>query len=98
LFYKTWLGPTKDQEDVIAADEEQDMLRVMLSDHRRLLPIADLQEMRVGIAYAMPSKVRQFQLFNICLHIDATGDFNKEGRPLVTVSSNDYYGKMFIGL
>jgi hypothetical protein len=42
--------------------------------------------------------VRQFQLFNICLHIDATGDFNKEGRPLVTVSSNDYYGKMFIGL
>jgi hypothetical protein len=54
--------------------------------------------MMVGIAYAMPSEVRQFQLFNICLHIDAAADSNKEGRPLVTLSSNDYYGKMFIGL
>ncbi len=45
--------------------------------------------MMVGIAYAMPFEVRQFQLFNVCLHIDATADSNKEGRPLVTVSSKD---------
>jgi hypothetical protein len=95
LFNKTWLGHTKDQEDiVIAADEEQDMLRVV-SDHRRLLPISDSQEMMVGIAYAMLYEVRQFQLFNVCLHIDATADSNKEGRPLVTVSPKDSYGKMF---
>ena len=98
LFNETRLGDTTDQEDVvIAADEEQDMLRVV-SDHRRLLPISDSQEMMVGIAYAMPYEVRQFELFNVCLHIDATADSNKEGRPLVTVSSKDLYGKMFIVL
>jgi hypothetical protein len=60
LFNETRLGHTKDQEDVvIAADEEQDMLRVA-SAHRQLLPIADSQEMMVGIAYAMPFEVRQF--------------------------------------
>jgi hypothetical protein len=98
LFNETRLGHTKDQEDiVIAADEEQDMLRVV-SDHRRLLPISDSQEMMVGIAYAMPYEVRRFQLFNVCVHIDATADSNKEGRPLVTISSKDFYGKMFIVL
>jgi hypothetical protein len=98
LFNETRLGHTKDQEDVVvAADEERDMLRAV-SDHRRLLPIANLQEMMVGIAYAMPYEVKQFHLFNVCLHIDATADSNKEGRPLVTVSSKDSYGKMFIAL
>jgi hypothetical protein len=57
LFNETRLGHTKDQEDVVvAADEELDMLRVV-SDHPRLLPIADSQEMMVGIAYAMPYEV-----------------------------------------
>jgi hypothetical protein len=43
LFNETRLGHTKDQEDVVvAADEERDMLRVV-SDHCRLLPIADSQ-------------------------------------------------------
>ena len=98
LFNETRLGHTKDQEDVvIAADEEQDMLRVV-SAHRQLLPIADSQEMMVGIAYAMPFEVRQFQLFNVCLHIDATAESNKESRPLVTVSSKDSYGQHFIVL
>jgi hypothetical protein len=82
---------------VVAADEERDMLRVV-SDHRRLLPISDSQEMMVGIAYAMPYEVKQFHLFNVCLHIDATANSNKKGRPLVTVSSKDSYGKMFIVL
>jgi hypothetical protein len=54
--------------------------------------------MMIGIAYAMPYKVQQFQLFNACLHIDATADSNQEGRPLVTVSSKDSYGKTFIVL
>jgi hypothetical protein len=54
--------------------------------------------MMVGIPYAMPYEVRKFRLFNVCLHIDATADSNKEGRPLVTVSSKDSYGKMFIVL
>jgi hypothetical protein len=99
LFNETRLGHTKDQENVVvAANEERDMLRVVL-DHRRLLPIADSQEMMLGIAYAaMPYEVQQFQLFNVRLHIDATADSNKEGRPLVTVSSKDSYGKMFIVL
>jgi hypothetical protein len=98
LFNETQLGHTKDQEDVvIAADEEQDMLCVV-SAHWQLLPIADSKEMMVGIAYAMPFEVWQFRLFNVCLQIDATVDSNKEGHPLVTVSSKDSYGKMCIVL
>jgi hypothetical protein len=85
-----------DHEDiVISADEEQDMLHVV-SDHQRLLPISDSQEMMIGIAYAMSYEVQQFQLFNVCLQIDATADSNKEGPPLVTVSLKD--GQMFIVL
>jgi hypothetical protein len=59
LFNKIWLGHTKDQEDIVivTADEEQDMLRVV-SNHWRLLPIANSQEMMVGIAYAMTYEVR----------------------------------------
>jgi hypothetical protein len=98
LFNETRLGHTKDQEDaVVAADEERDMLRVV-SDHGRLLPIANSQEMMVGIAYAITYEVKQFHLFNVCLHIDATADSNKEGHLLVTVSSKDSYGNMFIVL
>jgi hypothetical protein len=98
LFNETRLGHQKDQEDVvIATDEERDMLRVV-SDHPWSLPIANSQEMMVGIVYAMPYEVKQFQLFNVCLHIDATAASNKEGRPLVTVSSKDSYRKMFMVL
>jgi hypothetical protein len=46
----------------------------------------------------MPYEVQQFHLFDVYLHIDATADSNKEGRPLVTLSSKDSYGKMFIVL
>jgi hypothetical protein len=58
LFNETRFGHAEDQEDtVIAADKEQDML-CLISDHQRLLPISDSQEMMVGIAYAMPYEVR----------------------------------------
>jgi hypothetical protein len=30
------------------------------------------------------------------MHIDATVDSNKEGQPLVTISSKELYGKMFL--
>jgi hypothetical protein len=94
LFNETWLGDTlKGQGDGdVAADEEQDMLHVV-SD---ILPIADSQEIMTGIAYAMPYEVRQFQLFHVCMHIDATADSNKEGHPLVIVSSKDACSNMFI--
>jgi hypothetical protein len=96
LFNETRIGHfTETVEVAIAAEEEGDMIKVV-SDHRRVLKIDDSQEMMVGIAYAMPYEVSQFQLFNVCLHIDATADSNKEGRPLVTVSSKDSYGKMFL--
>ena len=98
LFNETCIGQYTGQEDVhIAADEEQQMVGVV-SDHRRLLKIDDSKEMMVGIAYAMPFEIKQFELFHVCMHIDATADSNKEGRPLVTVSSKDSYGKMFIVL
>jgi hypothetical protein len=39
-----------------------------------------------------------FDFLIVCLHIDAAADSNKEGWPLVTVSSKDSFGKMFIVL
>jgi hypothetical protein len=96
LFNETQLGDMKGQEDVgIAVHEEQDMLHVLLG-HQCLPPVADSQEMMVGIAYAMPYEVQQFQLFHVCMHADGTADSNKEGCPLVTVLSKDSYCKMFI--
>jgi hypothetical protein len=84
------------QEDIdIAGDEEQEMLCIV-SNHRRALKIKDSQEMMVGIVFATPFEIQQFKLFHICCHIDATGDTNKEGRPLVMLTSKDVYGKLFI--
>jgi hypothetical protein len=54
--------------------------------------------MMVAIAYGMPFELSQFSLFHVSLHIDATSDTNKKGRPFVTVTSKDSYGKMFIAL
>jgi hypothetical protein len=52
----------------------------------------------VGIVYGMPFEIKQFGLFHVSLHIDATSNTNKEGRLLVTVTSKDSYGHMFLVL
>jgi hypothetical protein len=70
------------------------MLQIV-SNHHHELKIADSKEMMVGIAYGMPFELEQFGLFNVSMHIDATVDTSKEGQPLVTVTSKDYYGHMF---
>ena len=70
----------------------------IVEDHRRVLKIKDSQEMMVGIAYGMPFELKQFELFHVSMHIDATADSNKEGRPLVTVTSKDSFGHMFFVL
>jgi hypothetical protein len=63
------------------------------------LKIDDSKEMMVGIAYSMPFEIKQFGLFHVSLHIDATFNTIKEGRPLVsTVTSKDSYGRMFFAL
>jgi hypothetical protein len=96
LFNETRVGSYMEQEDVnIASDEEQEMHRIVCN-HRRVLKISDSQEMMVGVAFAMPFEIQQFKLFHVCCHIDATGDTNKEGCPLVMLTSKDSYGKMFI--
>jgi hypothetical protein len=98
LFNETRIGPFTGQEDVkVDADEEKEMLRIV-EDHRRELKIQDTQEMMVGIAYGMPFELEQFELFHVSMHIDATADSNKEGRPLVTVTSKDSFGHMFFVL
>jgi hypothetical protein len=99
LFNETRVGSYTEQEDIDIGTnyEEQEMLHIV-SDHRRVLQIKDSQEMMVGIAFAMPFEIQQFKLFPICCHIDATSDTNKEGCPLVTLTSKDAYGKMFIVL
>ena len=51
--------------------------------------IEDSKEMMVVIAYGMPFELEHFQLFHVFMHIDATVDTNKEGQPLVTVTSKD---------
>ncbi len=98
LFNETRFGNFTGQEDVeVDGTEEKEMLRIV-EDHRRVLKINDSQEMMVGIAYGMPFELQQFELFHVSMHIDATADSNKEGRPLVTVTSKDSFGHMFFVL
>jgi hypothetical protein len=98
LFNESRIGTITGQEDLpVTSSDDQDMLQIV-NDHRRELKIADSKEMMVGIAYGMPYELEQFGLFHVSLHIDATADTNKEGRPLVTVTSKDSYGRMFFVL
>jgi hypothetical protein len=96
LFNQTRIGDYMGQVDVpIAAAKEQEMLKVV-TDHQRALKISDTQEIMVGIAYAMPFELQQFDIFHVCMHSNATADSNKEGHPLVILSSKDLYGKLFL--
>jgi hypothetical protein len=99
LYNETRIGNCTGLEDVSVGGEaaDQEMLRVV-GDHRRELKLADTKEMMVAIAYGMPFELAQFALFHVSLHIDATSDTNKEGRPFVTVTSKDSFGKMFFVL
>jgi hypothetical protein len=98
LFNETRIGLYTSQEDVpVAGDEGKEMLQIV-DDHRRVLKIDDSKELMVGLACAMPFELQQFGLFHVSMHIDATADSNNEGRPLVTVTSKDSYGKMFFVL
>ena len=98
LYNESRLGKVMGREDILVdTSDDQDMLKVV-SDHRRELKLDDSKEMMVGIAYAMPFELDQFGLFHVTLHIDATSDTNKEGRPLVTVTSKDSFGRMFFVL
>jgi hypothetical protein len=98
LFNESRLGNVTGQEDEVGeTSDDQDKLKIV-TDHRRELKVDDSKEMMVGIAYAMPFELDQFALFHVSLHIDATSDTNKEGRPLVTVTSKDSYGRMFFVL
>ncbi len=98
LFNESRIGNITGQEDLpVTSSDNQDMLQIV-NDHCHELKIADSKEMMVGIAYGMPYELEQFGLFHVSLHIDATADTNKEGRPLVTVTSKDSYGRMFFVL
>ena len=99
LFNETRIGLVTNQQDIPAlGEDDNEMLRIVGDDHRRSLKIDDSKEMMVGIAYGMPFELEQFGLFHVSMHIDATADSNKEGRPLVTVTSKDSYGRMFFVL
>jgi hypothetical protein len=98
LFNESCIGNITGQEDVLlSCADDHDMLQIVKS-HRRELKIDDSKEMMVGIAYGMPFEIKQFGLFHVSLHIDATFNTNKEGRLLVTVTSKDSYGRMFFVL
>jgi hypothetical protein len=45
------------------------MLQIVVDDCRLELKIDDSKEMMVGIAYSMPFKLEQFELFHVSLHI-----------------------------
>jgi hypothetical protein len=98
LFNESSLGTISGDQDLpVVTSEDEKMLRIV-NNRRRELKIADSKLMMVGIAYGMPYELEQFGLFHVSLHIDATADTNKEGRPLVTVTSKDSYGRMFFVL
>ena len=78
---KICASPPRTQELNILGTDQDDAIKVT-STHRNEMRIQDDQEMLVGIAYSIPSEVKQFRLFPAVVHIDATADSNKEGRPL----------------
>jgi hypothetical protein len=98
LFNETRMGDITSQTDLPVTGEDDCTMLQIVGDHRRELKIDDSKEMMVGIAYGMPFELDQFGLFHVSMHIDATADSNKEGRPLVTVTSKDSYGRMFFVL
>ena len=98
LFNESRIGNITGQEDVLlSGPDDHDMLQIV-KNHRQELKIADSKERMVGIAQGMHFELEQFGLFHVSFHIDATLDTNKEGRPLVTVTSKDSYGRMFFVL
>lgn len=96
LFNETVLERTVAKSDLELESTQMDTALTVANQHRNARSLNDDQEMMVAVAYVTPDELRQFQLFHSVLHIDATADTNKEGRPLVTVSSKDSNGKMFI--
>ena len=98
LFNESRIGNVTSQEDVTFAGADENEMRRVVDGHRQELEIECSKEMMVGVAYGMPFELDQFGLFHVALHIDATADTNIEGRPLVTVTSKDSYGKMFFVL
>jgi hypothetical protein len=89
-------GITKQDHPIL--EQEDAMAERDVSLHRTARNIRDDNEMVVGLAFTTPAEIRQFRLFHTVLHIDATADTNNENRPLVTVSSKDSTGKMFMVL
>jgi predicted cupin superfamily sugar epimerase len=77
LYNETQIGQYTAQEDLhIAADEEREMLCIV-SNCWHILKINNSQVMMVGIAFAMPFEIQQFELLHVCMHIDVTPDSNK---------------------
>jgi hypothetical protein len=77
---------------------EESAVKQIADNHREVRGIQDDQEMMVAVAFTNPYEVRQLKCFHSVLHIDCTADTNKEGRPLLTITSKDSNGKMFTGL
>jgi hypothetical protein len=98
LFNEKRIGHFTNQQDIPVTVEDDTKMLWIVDDHHRCLKIDDSKEMMVGIAYGMPFELEQFGIFHVSMHIDATADSNKEGRPLVTVTSKDLYGHMFFVL
>ena len=83
-------------EDIYQVDTSAENDALIVADGaRRKQKIDDEQDMVVSLAYVTPFELRQFKLFHLVLHIDATADTNNEGRPLLTVTAKDSNGKMF---
>ena len=52
----------------------QEMFSIVSDQHRSALKIDSSQEMMVGLAFAMPFEIRQFELFHVYWHIDTTAN------------------------
>ena len=66
----------------------------MARQHQELQRIPPEQELKVALAYSSPTEMRRFNLFHAAVHVDGTSHTNKEGRPLVLVTTKASRGKM----
>ena len=94
IFNEICIADHPSERSLVDPNHEQELYQ-QASAHRAARGISDQQQMMIGIAWVLPFELRQFRLFHVVLHIDATAKSNKEGWPLVTVTSKDSRNRMF---
>ena len=88
--YNELCRPSCEPSETFINPEHHPVMYEQAKDHCDVRGITPEQEMMIGIAWVLPFELKQFQLFHVVIHVDATMKTN-----LVTVPSKDSQNHMF---